>query len=110
MTRSTYLIDSSSSLHCPYTKRISGNWVENSLGSEKLVCTDQRKDSIQNFIHHPFFSCGDFFALWSRQDKVCIKLAATTDGLSKLCMGTSVDPPLMLELIGQQISNPVFLL
>src|SRR5665647_2481272 len=36
-----------------------------------------------------------------------MRLAATTEGLSRLLIGTSVIPPLMLVLIGQQISKPV---
>ena len=47
-----------------------------------------------------------FSTFRSRQDKVCIRLAATTEGFSSLDIGTSVAVPLTLILIGQHISSP----
>ena len=46
-------------------------------------------------------------ALRSRQASVWTRFAAMTDGSSRLAIGTSVDPPRTLVLIGQQIKRPV---
>lgn len=49
------------------------------------------------------------FAFLSLKLSVLTMALATTLGLSKLLMATSVSPPRMLVLIGQQITIPVFL-
>jgi hypothetical protein len=48
-----------------------------------------------------------FFTFRSFHERVCTRLAATTEGLSIRDSGTSVVPPRMLVLTGQHISNPV---
>ncbi len=58
----------------------------------------------------PCFAVAAFLTLRTRQSKVVIKLAATTLGVPKLLIGTSVGALRILELIGQQIKSPIALL
>src|SRR3990167_278836 len=50
------------------------------------------------------------FAFLSGQDNVWMILVAITDGFSRPSTGTSLKCPLIIVLIGQQISRLVFLL
>ena len=62
-----------------------------------------------SFVVSGFIFATNFTFLW-RHAKVWIILEATTDGLSKASIETSVTCPRILVLIGQQISKSVFLL